>query len=169
MTASDRNDIPRFTFIHDHNGDNGIEPLGLDRRDVVGDDDLARGDVVALADVGGEAFAVQPDGVQTQVDENAHVVGGHDDVGVRDQLQDLAADRGDGLDHPARRVDCGAVADHALGEHRVGDVLKRNRTPADRGEDWRRGHGRDSFAGAHQQYERGRKTVSSSGFPLSFR
>ena len=56
------------------------------------------------------------------------------------QLQELAADRGDRVDHPARRVDRGAVAHHALGEHRVGDVLERNRAPRDRGEDRRLAH-----------------------------
>ncbi len=71
-----RNDVARFAFVHDHNGDNGIESLGLDRRDVVGDDELARGDVVALADVGREALALQLDGVQTEVDQNADVVAG---------------------------------------------------------------------------------------------
>ena len=50
---------------------------------IVGDDDLARGDVVALADVGREALALQRDGVQTEVDQDADVVRGHDDVGVR--------------------------------------------------------------------------------------
>ena len=55
-----------FAFVHDDNGHDGIEPLGLDRRDVVGDDDLAGGDVVALADVGGEALALQRDGVQAR-------------------------------------------------------------------------------------------------------
>ena len=145
MTASDGDDVPGFAFVHDHNGDNGIEPFGFDRRNVVGDENLARGDVVALADVGREAFALQLDGVQTQVDQNADVIRGHDDVGVRKQLQDLAADRSNSVDHPARRVDCGAVSHHALGEHGVGDVLKRNRTPPDRGEDWRLAHCRDSF------------------------
>ena len=124
VTASEGMTLPGFAFVHDHNGDNGIESLGLDRRDVVGDDDLARGDVVALADVGREALALQLDGVQPEVDQNADVVRRHDDVGVRHQLQELAADRSDGVDHPARRVDGGAVADHALGEDGVGDVLQ---------------------------------------------
>ena len=70
-----------------------------------------------------------------EVDQDAHVVRRHDDVGVRQQLQDLAADRSDGVDYPARRVDGGTVAHHALGEDWVGDVLQRNRTPRDRGED----------------------------------
>ena len=75
-----------------------------------------------------------------EVDEYADVVGRHDDVGVRHQFQQLAADRGDRLDHPARRVDRGAVAHHALGEHWVGNVLEPNRTPRDRGENLRRAH-----------------------------
>ena len=125
-----RNDVLGFAFVHDHNGDNGIESLGLDRRDVVGDDELARGDVVTLADVGREAFALQRDGVQTQVHQNAHVVRGHDDVGVRHQFQELAADRGDRVDHPARRVDGGAVAHHALGEHGSGTSSSGTARPA---------------------------------------
>ena len=134
VTASDGITFSGYAFVHDHNGDNRIEPLGLDRRDVVGDDDLARGDVVALTDVGREAFAVQCDGVQTQVDKNAHVIRGHHDVGVWHQFQELAAHRSDRVDHSARRVDCGAVADHALREHGVRDILEQNRAPSDRGE-----------------------------------
>ncbi len=34
----------------------------------------------------------------------------------------------------ARRVDGGAVSDHARGEHGVGDVREQDRTPGDRGE-----------------------------------
>ena len=123
-TASDGMTLPGFAFIHDHNRNNGIKSLCLYRRDIVGDDDLAGGDVVALADVGREAFALQLDGVQTEVDQDTDVLRGHDDVGVWHELQDLAADRGDSVDHPARRVDGGAVAHHALGEDGVGDVLQ---------------------------------------------
>ena len=114
----DGNHVAGFAFVHDHHGHDRIEPGRLDRRHVVGDDDLTRGDVVTLADVGGEARAAQRHGVQSEVHQDAHVVRRHDDVGMREQLQHLAADRRDGVDDPAGRVDRGAVADHALGEHR---------------------------------------------------
>ena len=99
-TRLGRGDVAGLALVHDHDGDDRIEPLGHDRRDVVGDDALARGHLVALADVRGEALALQRDGVQTEVDQDADVVGGHDDVGVRQQLQELAADRGDAPRRP---------------------------------------------------------------------
>ena len=133
VTASDGTTFPDSRSSMTTTGDNGIEPLGHDGGDVVGDDQLARGDLVALADVGREALALQRDGVQSQVDQHAHVVGRHDDVGVRHQLQQLAADRSDRLDHPARRIDRGAVAHHALGEHGVGHVAEAERHAPRRG------------------------------------
>ena len=126
---------------------------------------MARGDVVALADVGREALALQRDGVQTQVDQDAHVVRGHDDVGVRQQFQQLAADRGDGVDDPARRVDGGAVAHHALREHGVGNVLERNCAPRDRGED---GSVSRAHLLAHQQYECDPRGLPFAGSRLGF-
>jgi hypothetical protein len=145
MTASAGTTFPgsrssMTAFVHDHYGDNGIEAFGFDQRDVVGDDDLSSDDLVALVDVGGETFALQRDGVQTQVHQNSHIVRGHDDVGVRHQFQKLAADRSDRLDHTAGRVDRGAVAHHALREDGIGNVRKRNRPPRDRGQHWRRTH-----------------------------
>jgi len=53
-------------------------------------------------------------------DKDADVVRCHHDVGMRHQLQELAADRGDGVDNPAWGVDRCAIAHHSLGEHRVG-------------------------------------------------
>ena len=57
-------------------------------------------DVVALGGVRREALALQGDGVQSEVDQHADVVRSHHDVGVRHQFQELAADRGDGVDNP---------------------------------------------------------------------
>ena len=57
-------------------------------------------DVVALAGVRGEALALQRDGVQSEVDQDADIVRGQHDVGVRHQFQELAADRCDGVDTP---------------------------------------------------------------------
>jgi len=75
-------------------------------------------------------LAVKTDGVQTQVDQNAHIVRGHHDVSMRQQLQDLAADRSDRVDDPARRIDCRAVAHHAWEKHRVRHIMQRNGTPS---------------------------------------
>jgi hypothetical protein len=79
------------------------------------------------------------------VHQDADVVVADDDVGVRQHLQHLAADRRYGVDDLARRVDRRPVADDALGEGRVRNLLQGNGASGDRGEN-RRGaatvHGR---------------------------
>ena len=121
-------------LLHDHDGHDRV-PAGRDHGGhVVGDDRLAGLDLVALGHVGGEALALQLDRVQAEVDEHAHVVGAHDDVGVRQHLQHGPADRGHRVDDLVRRVDGGAGADEAFGEGRVRDLLHRHGSAADRGE-----------------------------------
>ncbi len=68
--------------------------------------------------------------------------GGHDDVGVRQQLEDPAADGRDRVDDGSRRIDCCSVPDHALGEHGIGDIAEGDSAPLDRREDGRAAHQR---------------------------
>jgi len=58
-------------------------------------DRRARRDLVALGGKQREALALELDGVDAQVHQNATTVLGYDDKGVRVQLHDPPADRGD--------------------------------------------------------------------------
>jgi hypothetical protein len=92
------------------------------------------------ADVRGEALAVELNRVDAEVHEDADTVRREDDEGVGEELEHLAADRGDGVDHLAGRVDGRSGTDHELGEDGIRDLFHPNRTSLDRSENGRCAH-----------------------------
>jgi hypothetical protein len=119
----------------DHRADRGAAGR-LDRRRVPGDDRGADLDLVALGGEQREPLAVEVDGVDAEVDEDAVVVGAGDHEGVRLELEQRPGDRRDRRRRGALGVHRHAGADHLAGEDRVGDGVEADRRPGQgRGDD----------------------------------
>ena len=112
--------------VGDH--DLGEQALGSGRHLVqVEADQLVPGpDPVADLDLGVEALAAHLDGVEADVEQHLEVAEGADRDGVRGRVQvdDLPVARGEEV--VAQGVDRDALADHLLGEDRVGHLLDRH-------------------------------------------
>ena len=97
-------------------------------------DQLVTGpDPVADLDLRREALAAHLHGVQADVDQHLEVAEGADRDGVRGRVNvdDLPVARGEEV--VAQRVDRDALADHLLGEDRVGHLLDRHDDARQRG------------------------------------
>ena len=114
--------------------DLGEQALGVGG-DVIGvevDQGVAGLDRVACLDLGGEAAALEADGVEADVHQHFDALrrGDGDGVAGRVQLYDLAvAGRAQAL---VERVDGDAVANHFLGEYRVGNSFDRHQRAGER-------------------------------------
>jgi hypothetical protein len=109
---------------------------------VEGDELVAGADLVADLDLGGEAFAAHLQGVQTDVEQNLEVSQGPDGDGMGGGMQvaDLTVTRGE--ETVAQGVDRDALADHLLGEDRVGNLLDRHQDTSQWGLQVKTRHGR---------------------------
>ena len=86
---------------------------------------LALADVFARADQRDEAFALQPDGFQPDVDENFGLsLADNQGVLGRSQIDDFPVQRG--KNSVAGRVHGQAVAQHVLAKYGVGHLLQRH-------------------------------------------
>jgi hypothetical protein len=133
-------DDPEGVGIGDHH--RGDQALGALRQQVQveADQPVAGLDRVAVLDVNLEALAAQADGLQPHV---------HQDLGAVVGPQGDGVARGVHGDHPpvagrvqgrAQRIDGQAVAQHALGEHRVGRLVQRGDPALERRGQYEIGH-----------------------------
>jgi hypothetical protein len=106
-------------------------------------DELVTGaDLVADLDLRVEALATHLQGIETDVQQHLEVSQGPDGDGVQGgvQVDDLTVTRRE--ETIAQGVDRDALADHLLGEDRIGDLLDRHQDACQRGLEVETRHGR---------------------------